>query len=310
MKKLLTCSLLLFMLSGCLHDDDKGSADNGGDSNPNNQGELRTGPFKLLLFTKTTGFRHPSIEVAVPVVQEMGVNNGFEVDHTEDANVFNPANLAQYEAVFFLNTTLEVLNEDEQTAFEDYITGGGAFIGVHSAADTEHDWPFYGEVVGAYFMAHPVANQPGNVRIEDAEHPSVAHLSDPWFIPLEEFYSFKSNPRGQVRVITSIDESGYLQEPNTSCDPSGATFPEGFSGKMGDHPLTWCHDKFAGRAWYTAIGHEPYLYHWPEYQQHLLNGILTATRRVEASCEINAKPDDIPEYTPPVLEACENQLMP
>lgn len=309
MKKLLLTVLCLFTLSGCLHDDDDDGNANRSDGQGDNQ-SLRSGPFKLLLFTKTAGFRHASIEVAVPTVQQLGADNDFTVDHTEDASAFNADNLAQYEAVFFLNTTLDVLDDSQQTAFEDYVTNGGAFIGVHSAADTEHDWPFYGEVVGAYFLAHPVANQPGTVYLEDPGHPSVAHLEEPWQIPLEEFYSFKSNPRGSVRVITRIDESTYLQEPNTSCDPSGPTFPEGYDGVMGDHPMTWCHDKFAGRAWYTALGHEPYLYSLPEFQQHLLNGIFTATRRVAASCMVNEKPAEVPEYTPPVIEPCENQLQP
>ncbi len=310
MKKLLLCLFLALTLTACLHDDDDDGGNRGtGPGNPG-EGEVRTGPFKLLLFTKTAGFRHPSIEVGVATVQQLGADNDFSVDHTEDASVFNTDNLSQYEAVFFLNTTLDVLDDPQQLAFEDYITGGGAFVGVHSAADTEHEWPFYGEVVGAQFLAHPVANQPGTLRLEDPDHPSVAHLGDPWQLALEEFYSFKTNPRGSVRVITSIDESSYMQDPNTSCDPSGPTFPQGFSGVMGDHPMTWCHDKFAGRAWYTALGHEPYLYLLPEFQQHLLNGIFTATRRVAANCEVNEKPAEVPEYVEPELIACETTLPP
>lgn len=266
--------------------------------------------FRVLVFSRTAGFRHASIEAGVFTVQQLGEENGFEVDATEDHTLINNENLANYDVLMFLNTTLDVLEPEQEQAFEAFIRGGGNFVGVHSAADTEHDWPFYGEVVGAYFQSHPVLNQPGNLRVEDESHPSVAHLDNPYQVPVEEFYSFKSNPRGSVRVLLSIDEGSYMQEPNTSCDPSGPTFPQGYDGKMGDHPMSWCHDKFAGRVWYTALGHEVYLYFTPEYQQHLLNGILTAAKRIPASCAVNPKPAEVPEYVEPELIACEQQLLP
>lgn len=272
-----------------------------------------SGPFKMLVFSHTAGFRHASIETGKVMLQNLADANDFSIDLTEDPAQFNDANLAQYAAVFFLNTTLDVFNSEQEAAFENFIRNGGAFVGVHSAADTEHGWPFYGELVGAYFLTHPVLNQPGSIIIEDHDHPSVSHVSDPWTIqPTEEFYSFKTNPRDEVRVITRIDESSYMQEPNTSCDPSGnPTFPEGgFSGIQGDHPMTWCHDKFAGRAWYTALGHEATLYFDPDYQQHVLNGILTATKRIEASCDVLPKPADAPEYLPPEPYHCINQVSP
>ncbi len=277
----------------------------------NGGGAVNSGEsFKVLIFSRTAGFRHASIEAGIFSIQQMGADNGFEVDATEDHTLINAENLAQYDVLLFLNTTLDVLEAEQEQDFENYIRGGGNFVGVHSAADTEHDWPFYGEVVGAYFQAHPVLNQPGSARVEDTTHPSTAHLGNPWQVPLEEFYSFSSNPRGSVRVLMSMDESSYMQEPNTSCDPSGPTFPEGYTGTMGDHPISWCHDKFAGRVWYTAIGHELYLYSYPEYQQHLLNGILTAAKRIPASCAVNSRPAEVPEYIPSELIACEEQVLP
>ncbi|MDD9892073.1 MAG: ThuA domain-containing protein [Gammaproteobacteria bacterium] len=274
---------------------------------------IRTGPFNMLVFSHTAGFRHVSIEAGKQMLQDLASANDFEVTLSEDPNDFTTNNLSQFEAVFFLNTTSNVLNDEQQTAFESFIRSGGAFVGVHSAADTEHDWPFYGELVGSYFLAHPVHNQPGTIIIEDTEHPTVRHLAPTWnVLPVEEFYSFKSNPREDVRVLTRIDESSYMQEPNTSCDPSGnPTFPEGgFSGIQGDHPMTWCHDKFSGRAWYTALGHEISLYQDPNYQRHVLNGIFVATRRIEASCDILPKPADAPEYIEPEPYHCQNQVTP
>jgi type 1 glutamine amidotransferase len=273
---------------------------------------IREGSFKMLVFSHTAGFRHVSIEAGKQMLQDLASANDFEVVLSENPADFTTDGLAQYEAVFFLNTTLNVLDEDQQVAFESFIRSGGAFVGVHSAADTEHDWPFYGELVGAYFLAHPVLNQPGTIIVEDSEHPSVSHVAPEWNIfPMEEFYSFKTNPREEVRVLTRIDESSYLQVPNTSCDPRNPSFPEqGFSGTQGDHPMTWCHDKFAGRAWYTALGHEAALYQDVDFQRHVLNGIFVATRRILASCDILDKPEDAPEYIPPEPSHCINQVLP
>jgi pimeloyl-ACP methyl ester carboxylesterase len=53
---------------------------------------------------------------------------------------------------------------------------------------------------------------------------------------------------------------------------------------MGDHPMTWCHEVDDGHAWYTAFGHEGYLYRTPDYREHLLGGILTAAGQVDADC--------------------------
>jgi len=262
---------------------------------------------RVLVFSRTQGFRHSSIEAGQLAIQQLGTQNDFATVFTEDPDQFNDDNLAGFDVVVFLNTTGDVLNETQQAAFERFVHAGGGYTGIHSAADTEHDWPFYGELVGAYFLTHPLINQPGTLRIEDPSQPSTAPLPAPWMLPIEEFYSFETNPADEVRVLFNVDESSYQQTPNISCDPREPNFPQGFSGVMGDHPMSWCHDKFAGRAWYTGIGHEAYLYQLPEYRAHILGGILTAGRRVEATCEVRERPE-APAYEPPVLEGCETQI--
>lgn len=278
------------LLSGC----DRGS----GLSDPG------SGPFKVLVYSRTAGFRHASIEPGIAALREIGSANGFAVDATEDPSVFNAANLRQYAVVLFLNTTLTVLDtEAQRQALQGFMAAGGGYVGIHSAADTEHDWPWYGALVGAYFKSHPV-QQVGRLSIEAADHPSVAHLANPYTV-FDEFYSFKTNPRGTVRVLMNIDEASYQQNPNTSCLPESPTFPNGVSGVMGDHPMSWCHDRMGGRAWYTALGHEAGLYQLPDFRQHLLQGILTAARRVPADCTPReAAPTPLPPETPrmcPVL---------
>jgi uncharacterized protein len=279
----------------------------GDSTGPGGLPPLETGPFKVLIYSRTAGFRHASIEPGILAIGQLGAEHGFEVDATEDPEAFTPENLAQYRVLIWLNTTLTVLDTEEQRqALVNFMHNGGGYVGIHSAADTEHDWPYYGELVGAQFRTHPV-QQLGSFVIEAPDHPSVAHLDNPWMI-FDEFYSFKTNPRGQVRVLMSIDESSYLPDPNTSCLPDSPTFPEGYSGVMGDHPMSWCHDKFKGRAWYTALGHEIYLYAHEPFLQHILNGILTVARRVEASCAVDEPGPAIP--ADPTLYACPETLLP
>jgi type 1 glutamine amidotransferase len=141
------------------------------------------------------------------MIRELGSANGFAVTATEDANAFSAANLAQYEAVVFLNTTGDVLNATQQGAFESYIRGGGGYAGIHSAADTEHDWPFYGELVGAYFVSHPAIQQ-ATVRVENRAHQATQHLAPAW-VRTDEWYNYRTNVRSSARVLATLDESTY-----------------------------------------------------------------------------------------------------
>lgn len=257
--------------------------------------------FKVLVFSRTVGFRHASIPVGIQAIQSLGTANNFSVDASEDPTVFTPANLAQYRVIVFLNTTLNVLDTDaQQAALEGYMQAGGGYVGVHSAADTEHDWPYYGELVGAYFRTHPV-QQLGTIRREATDHPSTAHLADSTSL-FDEFYSFSSNPRGKVRVLLNIDEASYQQNPNTSCLPDSPTIPNGYNGRMVDHPLSWCHTRKGGVAWYTALGHEVALYQQPEFRNHLLGGILTAAGRIASDC--TPRETSAPNQPDPDLKMC------
>ena len=105
--------------------------------------------FSVLVFSRTEGFRHDSIPAGIAAIRQLGQQRGFSVDATEDAGTFADEVLIKYKVVVFLSTTGDVLNNAQQAAFERYIRRGGGFVGIHSATDTEYDWPFYGAVVGA-----------------------------------------------------------------------------------------------------------------------------------------------------------------
>ena len=226
--------------------------------------ESAADPYSVLVFSKTAGFRHDSIAVGTQAIRDLGAANGFAVTATGDAAAFTTANLSRYDAVVFLNTTGDVLDAAQQTAFEGYIAAGNGFVGVHAAADTEYDWPFYGDLVGAYFHQHP-AIQPARVVVENRAHPATAHLRPQW-TRTDEWYSFRTNPRATAHVLASLDESSY----------SG--------GGMGDHPVTWCRSVSGGRSFYTGFGHTRESYADDAVRQVLLGGIRYAAGRARADC--------------------------
>jgi type 1 glutamine amidotransferase len=212
-------------------------------------------PPSVLVFTKTAGFRHESISAAVAALTTLGATHGFAVERTENAGAFTDDNLSRVAAVVFLNTTGDVLDADQQEAFERYVQAGGGFAGVHSAADTEYDWPWYGRLMGAYFEGHP-AIQPATVHLLDATHPSTRCVPPVWS-RTDEWYDFRSRPAADVRILAILDESTY----------EGAT--------MGaPHPIAWAHVFDGGRAWYTAMGHTAESYAEPDFLNHLLGGVL------------------------------------
>lgn len=213
--------------------------------------------FSVLVFSKTVGFRHDSIPDGIRAIQALGVENGFRVDATEDASVFSSDQLKPYRVVVFLNTTQDVLNEDQQSAFESYIKSGGGFVGVHSAADTEYGWPFYGRLVGAYFQSHPKI-QTAVTRVVDPAQPSTKDLPAEWK-RTDEWYNYRQPPSPDVQVLVKLDESSY----------SGGSM-------QGNHPIAWRHVFSGGRAWYTGMGHTKESYTEPLYLKHLLGGILWA----------------------------------
>ncbi|VAX40070.1 Cytochrome c551/c552 [hydrothermal vent metagenome] len=216
-----------------------------------------TQPRSVLIYSRTVGFRHASIPDGIAALQALGTAHGFLVVATEDPAHFTDETLDQYAVVVFLSTTGDILNDDQQGAFERFIAKGRGFVGIHAAADTEYDWPWYGKLVGGYFKSHPPV-QPADLLVIDRDHPATAHLDEVWH-RTDEWYNYRQNPRGRVRVLIELDESTYK------------------NGGMGDdHPIAWCHEFGGGRAFYTGGGHTSESFTEPEFLAHLLGAIRWA----------------------------------
>lgn len=216
---------------------------------------------RLLVFSRTQGFRHDSIPAGIAALSQLASQQGFGLSSTEDAAQFTDDTLGAFAAIVFLSTTGDVLDAEQQAAFERYIAAGHGYVGIHAAADCEYEWPFYGSLVGAWFKGHSQVTS-AQVKIEPVTHPAVASLTSPWSRE-DEWYGFRDNPRPNVTVLLTVDESSY--------DPG-----QGLMG--GDHPVSWFHESQGGRAFYTALGHTSKTFTEAAFTSHLLGGIQWAAR--------------------------------
>jgi type 1 glutamine amidotransferase len=213
--------------------------------------------------SKTADFRHDSIPAAQAALRQLAAEHGWRADFTEDATPFTYERLARYDTVIFLLTTGDVLDSTQEAAFERYIRAGGGFVGVHSASDTEYGWAWYDGLVGAHNNTQNKHSSvvPATIMVSDHVHPSTAGLPDRW-TRTDEWYNFATNPRPQVHVLMTMDESTYT------------------GGTMGaDHPVAWYHEYDGGRAWYTALGHTVESYREPLFLAHLWGGVEYAAGR-------------------------------
>lgn len=222
---------------------------------------------KVLVFSKTVEYRHQSIAAGIGAITELGAEEKFNVVASEDASVFDDETLPAFQAVIFLNTTGDVLDLEQQVAFERYIQAGGGFVGIHAAADTEWKqvedgtyWPWFQRLVGGVFVAHPEnSDQVGELTVRDNTHPATRSLPATWQMP-EEWYDFQRVSEG-IQVLLTVDESSY----------TGATM-----GAGEEHPVAWYRPFDGGRSFYTALGHSEAAFANPYFLDILRGGIAYA----------------------------------
>ncbi|HCL04750.1 MAG TPA: Crp/Fnr family transcriptional regulator [Chitinophagaceae bacterium] len=214
---------------------------------------MRPSEKKILIFFETKGYYHESIPTGVAAIQLMGQQNGFAVDTSRTSEIFTDEKLSIYDAVLFMSTTKDVLNEEEQNAFKRFIQKGKGFVGIHAATDTEYEWPWFNQLVGAYFKSHP-KQQDAVLHIKDSKHPATKHLPKTWK-RWDEWYNFK-DIQPDLKVLITLDESSYTGGENGS-----------------NHPISWYHSFDGGRAFYTGLGHTHEAYSDPLFLKHVLGGI-------------------------------------
>ena len=246
--------------------------------------------YRVLVYSRTVGPRHAHLgpalgpglnpplteaNAAVNGLRKLGADNNFAVDWTEDvAQLSSAGSLRRYNAIIFMSTTRDALDDNAQTALMQYIRAGGGFVGIHNAFGTEYHWKWYeGLLGGANFYDHG-PYQPAVVRTESRRDVSTEGLPRRWSFA-DEWFNLIPAP-SQVRVLATVDEDTMLL---------GTTGNLGHPGHGDSHPLSWCQYYDGGRSWVTTLGHDVALWTGTPtegdsyFRAHLLGGIESAMGR-------------------------------
>ena len=224
-------------------------------------------PLNIVVFSKTVGFRYGSISSGLKMLFDESKKQNWIITATEDASMMNDAVLKSMDVAVFLNPTGDALNLEEQAAFEKWIAGKKGFVGIHAAADCEYEWQFYDNLLGAHFKTHP-ATQKATVVFENFNHPAMKPFAGmKSYTTVDEWYTFKVNPRPNVNVLAAIDESTITKFDNENW-------------RMGDHPIIWYNDKDGIRSFYTGFGHTDEAFQDKKIIEHIRNAINWAGRRI------------------------------
>ncbi|MCG6187679.1 ThuA domain-containing protein [Maribellus maritimus] len=222
----------------------------------------------ILVFSKTEGFRHESISSGLKMLVDQSKSQNWVITATENAGLLSDPVLKDFDVIVFLNPSGDALSEQAQDAFKKFMDKGKGFVGIHAAADCEHDWLYYGNLIGAYFKTHPPA-QEATINFENNNHPAMLPFSGiKSYTTFDEWYSFKENPRENVHVLATLDESTIKKSNNNDW-------------KMGDHPIIWWQENNGVRSFYTGFGHTHEAFQDKKIIEHITNAVNWAAKRID-----------------------------
>jgi type 1 glutamine amidotransferase len=245
-------------------------------------------PRKVLIFSKTNGFRHGSIPVGVLSLKMLGEKTGaYTADHTEDESAFEPENLQQYDAVIMLNTTGDIFRPKElpqdpearkkaqereerlKKSLLDFVKSGKGLAGTHSATDTYHNWKEYNQMMGGTFAGHPW-HQEVPIKNLAPENPVNKAFEEKGFRVNDEIYQFRPDTAlaSDRRMLLSLDPD--------QMDLSKGNRDDGF------YPVSWLATYGDGRTFYCSLGHRDEIYYNPKVLQHYLAGFQYVLGDLEA----------------------------
>lgn len=219
----------------------------------------------VLVYTKNgKGYIHDNIAAAVACIQALGKANKFNVDVSDDPNVFNEANLKKYNLLIFTSTNNDVFdNDDQRVQFRRYIESGGGFVGVHSVTGTERNWTWFKMMLGETFSWH-AKYQKFSIKNLAPNHPSMKGVPILWTKEDECYFGKELYPGMHVLMAHDL----------TSLDASQKELIVKNAGSFANYyPAVWYQNFEGGHIWITALGHAKENYQDPTFMNHLLQGI-------------------------------------
>ncbi len=233
---------------------------------------------KVLIWSRTAGPRHAHLgtalapglnpplnanNVAQATLVKWAAERGIKADYTEDLTKFN---LNNYQAVIFMSSNRDTLDDTAQTTLMQYIRGGGGFVGIHTAFGAEYSLPYYeGLLGGANFFNHG-PNRDGTVETINNRDVSTTGMPETWPFK-DEWYNLIPYP-SFVNVLLEVDKATSEATP---------------AGHGEHHPVSWCQYYDGGRAWLTTLGHDNAAWQGTLpgdgdvfFKEHVMSGIESA----------------------------------
>jgi type 1 glutamine amidotransferase len=223
---------------------------------------------KVLVYTRNytpdgKGYVHENIATSVETIRQLGAENNFDIDASDDPKVFTVENLKRFKAIVFSNSNNEAFTDDSQReALQKFVRSGGGVVGIHIATGSERQWPYFWSLMGGRFIRHPKL-QKFTVIVKDTAHPATNGLPAT-FEWEDECYLFdKTNPN--VKVLLAADPA-KLNDPKKDEQPGAL--------RDGLYPLSWYNTFDGGKQYYISLGHKKESYADPILRQQILGGIL------------------------------------
>ena len=221
---------------------------------------------RVLLFSHSTGYRHASIEPGVAAIQGLGAREKMTIVPSADPNVFSAEGLKGYDAIVFLSTSTDPKKPESEwfqgakrEALQGFVRRGGGIVAIHAASDSHYHWPWYGKMIGGYFVSHPQGTPEGTVKVVDRKHvatkglPASIRRADEWY------YFQDHNP--ETHILVTLDPASIGEKD------------------VNPNPVSWTHEFEGGRVFYTAMGHTPESYTDSNFLNHLAGGLRWVTAK-------------------------------
>ncbi|MGB8166343.1 MAG: ThuA domain-containing protein [Chthoniobacteraceae bacterium] len=236
-------------------------------------------------------------------VRKLGEANGIAFTFSKDGTIFTPANLANYDALFFYTSgeltfqqrngrgdNYPLMTLEGKKAFLDAIENGLGFIGCNTANytftervspgekdDATNAWR-YTRMIGSGYMGHNEV-QPGRFSYLDRSFPGMESVPAD-YRPVDQWYAFN-------RLMPDLHVVMALDAPKLTGNLYGRA----------SYPVAWARMQGKGRVFYTTMGHTTEIWQDPVFLKMLLGGVRWAAKLVDANVE-----PDIPKVTPEANE--------
>lgn len=227
--------------------------------------------FKALILAERGGIHEPFVLAALDWLNTYSKEQNFEFTVISHANEIDETLLSKYQVIVQLNYAPYNWGDKAMAAFVKYIEQGqGGWVGLHHASllgefDGFPMWDWFSKFMGGIIYKNYIAAKASaTVNIEDKNNPVMKRIPASFTIPDDEWYTYNVDPRPNVHVIATVDESTYKPDSDI---------------KMGDHPVIWTNEKVKAKNIYFQFGHSPLLLVSKEFKTMLGNAILWAAEK-------------------------------